>query len=338
MGPAGVISRLLARKLGALVTFASLDETSGTAPGQVTLEQFKGLYRYDSVDAQTELFGVIADPVGHSMSPAIHNGAFAAMHMNRLYLPLLVQGGRDELFTFLDNVGQRPWLDFRGFSVTIPHKHNALDYVRRQYGFIELLADKIGATNTLIIERRATSDEGHFSAYNTDYAGAMEAIEDGMGITRCRFRDMPVAVVGAGGVSRAIVAGLTDAGADATVYNRTVERAKQLAADFGCRAAGLDALPNLNAKLIVNGTSIGMSPKIDASPVPAEVLKPDMAVFDTVYNPPETLLLQQAKAAGAKTIDGVTMFVNQAAAQFKFFTGQSPDTDLMRRLVLSNLQ
>ncbi len=337
MGPAGVISRLLAPKLGGLLTFASLDEASGTAPGQVTLDQFRGLYRFGAVNAKTELFGVIADPVGHSLSPAIHNGAFAAMGMNRLYLPLLVQGGRDELFAFFDNILERPWLNFRGFSVTIPHKHSALEYVRVRYGFIEPLADKIGAANTLIVERRATSDKGRVSAYNTDYAGALDAIEDGMGITRCGFRDMPVAVVGAGGVSRAIVAGLTDAGANVTIYNRTVERAQQLAADFGCAWAGLDELPHLDARLVVNCTSIGMHPKVDASPVPAEVLTPDMAVFDTVYNPADTLLLKQAQAAGAKIIDGVAMFVNQAAAQFKLFTGQFADANLMRSVVTQEL-
>ncbi|MBN1359766.1 MAG: shikimate dehydrogenase [Sedimentisphaerales bacterium] len=338
MGPAGVASRLLAPKLGGLVTFASLDEASGTAPGQVTLDQFRRLYRYDTVNAETELFGVIADPVGHSLSPAIHNACFADLRMNRFYLPLLVQGGRDELFTFLDNVWERPWLDFRGFSVTIPHKHSALEYVHARGGFVEPLADKIGAANTLVVERRATSDGQRLAAYNTDYAGALDAIEEGMGITRCGLRDMPVAVVGAGGVARALVAGLTDAGANVTIYNRTIERAEKLAADFGCASAGLDALPALHAKLIINCTSIGMSPKVDARPVPSEVLKPDMAVFDTVYNPAETLLLKQAKAAGAKTIDGVAMFVNQAMAQFKLFTGQTADSDLMRNVVLDSLR
>jgi 3-dehydroquinate dehydratase/shikimate dehydrogenase len=337
MGPAGVISRLLVPKLGGLVTFASLDEAGGTAPGQVTIGQVKGLYRYGTVNPQTELFGVIADPVGHSLSPAIHNGTFAALAMNRLYLPLLVQGGPEELSAFLDNILERPWLNFRGLSVTIPHKHSALEYVHATGGSAEPLADKIGAANTLIVERRARGGKPHLAAYNTDYAGSLDAIAEAMGISRGGFRDMPVAVVGAGGVSRAIVAGLTDAGAKVTIYNRTVGRAEQLACDFGCAWAGLEALSNLDARLLVNGTSIGMFPKVDASPVPVEVLRPDLAVFDTVYNPAETLLLRQARAAGAKTIDGVAMFVNQAAAQFKLFTGRPADVGLMREVVLDNL-
>jgi len=338
MGQVGLASRVLVKKLGGLVTFASLDETSGTAPGQVTIGQFQDLYWHDDIDAETELFGVIADPVGHSLSPAIHNACFAEQQMDRLYLPLLVQGGRDELFAFLDGVQARPWLSFRGFSITIPHKHSLLEYVRDKGGFVEPLAEQIGAANTLIVGSRGTDHESRLSAYNTDYAGALDAITAGMGIAREGFRDMSIAVVGAGGVARALVAGFSDAGAKVTIYNRTVQRAEQLAADFGCAFAGLDALPELDAKLVVNCTSIGMHPNVDRSPVPQEVLKADMAVFDTVYNPAEPLLLQQAKAAGAQTIDGIAMFVNQALAQFHLFTSVSGNGDLMRQAVLDSLK
>ncbi len=373
MGEPGLISRLVAKKLGGLVTFASLDAQAATAPGQLAIATFKGLYRYDTIDAETELFGVIADPVGHSMSPAIHNACFADQAMNRLYLPLLVQGGEPGFNLFLDHVLARPWLDLRGFSVTIPHKHSALKCVHAKGGFVEPLADKIGAANTLVLEaawrgRPALASRGHLglapsgqdtsveskeqgqdalatgaeahqlAAYNTDYAGALDAITAGMGIERRDLRDVPVAVVGAGGVARAIVAGLTDAGAKVTIYNRTVERAEELATEFGCQFAGLDRLSRMNAQLLVNCTSIGMRPKVEATPVPAEYLKPDMAVFDTVYNPPETLLLKQAKQKGARTIDGVAMFVNQAAAQFKLFTGQQANADLMRKVVMENLR
>ncbi|MHC4519879.1 MAG: shikimate dehydrogenase [Planctomycetota bacterium] len=333
MGQAGLISRVLARKMGGLVTFASLDEGSGTAPGQVTVGQMRGLYRHDDIGAETELFGVIADPVGHSLSPAIHNACFAEKQVNRLYLPLLVQGGRDELFGFLDGVLARPWLNFRGFSVTIPHKHSVLEYVREKGGSIEPLAEQIGAANTLII-----GEGGKLSAYNTDYAGALDAITEGTEIGRGGFAEMPVAVVGAGGVSRAIVAGLTDAGAKVTIYNRTVSRAEKLAADFDCAFAGLEGLAKLDAKLLINCTSIGMHPEVNHCPVPDGVLKADMAVFDTVYNPAETLLLRLAKAAGAQTVDGITMFVNQAMAQFQLFTGQPGNPTLMRDVVLDSLR
>ncbi len=351
MGEAGLMSRILAKKLGGFLTFASLNERAATAPGQLTIAALKRLYRYDSIDAETELFGVIADPVAHSLSPAIHNACFAQAGMNRLYLPLLVEGSENAFSEFLDHIVERPWLDFGGFSVTIPHKRSALKYAQQHGGSVEPLAEKIGAANTLLLARavgRASSLAGdrragthdlraqRLAAYNTDYAGALDAITGGMGIEREQLRDMPVAVVGAGGVARAIVAGLRDAGARVTIYNRTVERARTLAMEFACEVAGLDGLSRLDAALLINGTSIGMHPEVDATPVPAERLRPDMVVFDTVYNPAETLLLKEAREKGATTIDGLTMFINQAAAQFHLFTGHDADVDLMRQVVVDS--
>jgi len=337
MGQAGLISRILAKKLNSLVTFASIDDETATAPGQLTVQQFKQLYQYDSIKSDTELYGIIGSPVAHSMGPAIHNACFADAKLNKLYLPLLVEGTQAQFNTFMDNCIARPWLNFKGFSVTLPHKKNAIDYVRAKGGYIEPLAEKIGAANTIILDPQATSDERRICAYNTDYAGALDAITNTLNIERADLKNMPVAVIGAGGVSRAIVAALSDIGAKTTVYNRTLEKAERLSAEFGCQFAPLDALADLNAKLLINCTSIGMHPDIDASPLPADLLKADLAVFDTVYNPAQTLLLKQAAGAGAKTIDGVAMFVNQAAAQFKLFTNQNPNVELMTKTVQAHL-
>ena len=328
MGGAGLISRILAKKLGSFLTFASIDESKATAPGQITIEQLRELYRWDSINSNTELYGVIGSPVVHSLSPAIHNACFADSGINKLYLPLLVEGGKDEFDQFMHNVLARNWLGFRGFSVTIPHKRNALNYVRANQGFVEPLAERIGAVNTLLIDA-----DGKLSAYNTDYAGALDAITSAMKITRAGLKDMPAALIGAGGVARAIVAGLSDAGAKLKIYNRTVEKGEKLAADFNCDFAPLGDLQNIDAKLLINCTSIGMHPDTDAAALPKEYIKKDMVVFDTVYNPAETLLLKQAKRRGAKTIDGLSMFVNQAAAQFKLFTGKNADMKLMRRTI-----
>jgi len=332
MGEAGLISRILAKKLGSFLTFASVNEQNATAPGQLTIEQLQKLYRYDDIRPNTELFGVIADPVGHSLSPAIHNVCFAEKGMNKLYLPLLVQGGQYKFDEFLNNIFYRRWLNFKGFSVTIPHKQNALNYVRARHGFIEPLAGKIGAVNTLIV-----GVEGKLAAYNTDYAAALDAITSMLKIGRSDLKDMSVAVIGAGGVARAIVAGLSDAGTKVKIYNRTVERAEKLAAEFGCEFAGLDDLQNLDAKLLINCTSIGMHPDVNATPVPQECLTKGIAVFDTVYNPAQTLLLKQAKRKKLKTIDGLSMFINQAAAQFKLFTVQDANAKFMRKTISDSL-
>jgi 3-dehydroquinate dehydratase/shikimate dehydrogenase len=230
------------------------------------------------------------------------------------------------------NVLARKWLNFIGFSVTIPHKENALNFVRNRRSFVEPLAEKIGAVNTLVV-----SKDDKIKAYNTDYTAALDAITSGLGITRVGLKELPVAIIGAGGVARAIVAGLSDVGAKMKIYNRTVERAQRLAAEFGCEFAPLDDLANLDSTLVINCTSIGMHPNIDQSPLPVEYIRKGMAVFDTVYNPAETLLLKQAKQIGAKTIDGLSMFINQALAQFKLFTGQDADPALMRKTVMKNL-
>jgi 3-dehydroquinate dehydratase/shikimate dehydrogenase len=332
MGEAGLLSRIIAKKLGCFYTFASIDDKSATAPGQLTIEQMKKFYRFDSIDAQTQFFGVIGCPVGHSLSPAIFNGAFEKAGMNKIYLPLLVDDGKAGFDSFMSNVLARPWLGFRGFSVTIPHKQNALNFVRQNQGFVEPLAAKIGAVNTVVI-----GPDGNLSAYNTDYAGALDAITSGLHINRDDFKGKSVAVIGAGGVARAIVAGLSDVGAKITIYNRTVQRGEKLAADFNCVFAPLNDLSNLKAELLINCTSIGMYPDTDATPVPKEYISKDMTVFDTVYNPAQTLLLKQAKEKGAQTIDGLSMFVNQAAAQFKLFTGKTADIELMRKTVSENL-
>lgn len=326
MGPAGVISRIIAKKLDAFCTFASIEENQETAPGQLTTEKMRKLYRFDIINNKTELFGVIAEPVEHSISPAVHNTCFTAEKMNRLFLPLLVSGGQSEFNEFLDNVTARSWLDFRGFSVTIPHKTNALEYARAKGEHIEPLAVKIGAVNTLTIGLNE-----RITGYNSDYAGAMDALTGALGIKRKQLHGRTAAVIGAGGAARAIVAGLADAGVKITIYNRTVSKAYNLAAEFGCRSAGLDEIKKMDAEIIINCTSIGMYPKIDDSPVPANCLKPSMVVFDMVYNPIETLLLKQAKQVGAKVINGAEMFIGQAAEQFKLFTHKDCPIGILRQ-------
>lgn len=327
MGEAGLISRIIAKKLNSFVTFASVDNENATAPGQMTIEQFKTIYHWDTVNADTELYGVIGSPVAHSAGPAVHNACFAEASENKLYLPLLVEGGKKEFDYFLRQILTRSWLGFHGFSVTIPHKENALSFIEANCGGGEPLVEKIGAANTIIV-----GPNSKLFAYNTDYLAAMDAITSTLG-SKANLKNLTVAVIGAGGVAKAIVAGLSNAGAKITIYNRTVERGKKLAAEFGCEFAPLENLANLNAKLVINCTSIGMYPDTETIPVPPECLKKDMAVFDTVYNPAETLLLKQAKEAGCKTISGMDMFINQAAAQFKLFTGKDANPKLMRKII-----
>jgi 3-dehydroquinate dehydratase / shikimate dehydrogenase len=329
MGEPGLISRVLARKVGAWLTFAALETGAESAPGQVTIDEMKNLYRWDILNENTAVYGVIGNPVGHSMSPAIHNAAFAHCGINAVYLPLLIEPDYDTFAAFLDGCRRRPWLHLGGCSVTIPHKVNALRYVGRN---VEELARRIGAVNTILIE------DGTVRGLNTDYAGAIDAVTDALGCTREDLKGSRAAILGAGGAGRAIVAALCHYGCRLTLYNRTPEKARVLADEFDCQAAAWEDRCRLDADLVINTTSLGMHPKVEVSPLPAEALRPTMAVFDMVYNPIETRLLADARSAGCTTIDGATMFVNQAVAQFEAWTHREAPVDLMRQVVLSRLR
>ena len=331
MGKTGLISRILAGKLGAYLTFACIDEGKSTAPGQISANQMKQLYRFDKLDKETRLFGLIADPVGHSLSPAIHNASFASADMNCVYVPIQVEGDELEFDTFLDNVRQRPWLDFHGFSVSIPHKSNALEYLRKRGQYVEPLGVKIGAINTI-----ALGFENIVSGYNTDYAGALYALKTTLDEVGRQIEGSQVAIIGAGGVARAIVAGLCEHNAQVVIFNRTVHKAQLLANEFKC---GYDKLENIsrvsqeNFTILINCTSVGMYPDTGNTPVPREYIKANMAVFDTIYNPRVTMLLREASEQGALCISGIEMFLAQAMEQFEHFTHQKADKEVMLKAV-----
>ncbi len=307
--------------------------------GLVSEELLIAQYRWNALGADTRVYGVIGCPVAHSMSPAIHNAAFTETHYNGVYLPLRVEPDYASFKAFVDFCIARTWMNLRGCSVTIPHKENLLRYVRERGGFIEPLARRIGVANTLCIEpgRKSDGSDARLSAYNTDYRGALDALCTGMNIQPAELKNLSVAVLGAGGVSRAIVAGLRDGGAKVTIYNRTQEKADSLAAEFGATSLPNDQRAKNTADAIINCTSIGMWPEVDATPLPKEGLAHRPAVFDTVYNPVETRLLREARAAGCRTIDGVAMFVNQAVGQFERWTEQKAPVQIMRHIVLEQL-
>jgi 3-dehydroquinate dehydratase/shikimate dehydrogenase len=262
------------------------------------------------------------------MSPAIHNAALAAAGADGVYLPLRIEPGAENFARFLDAVRERDWLSWRGLSVTIPHKENALAYVGAER--CDELARRIGAVNTITFEA-----DGSLRGDNTDYAAAIDALCEAMGIAREHLAGSPVAVLGAGGAARAIVAALAHYGAETTIYNRTVERGRRLAGEFGARAAPLSDAAKLEARIVINCTPIGMHPKIDASPLPGSAIPPGVeVVFDTIYNPVETQLLRDAAAAGCTTVTGVEMFVNQGVAQFERWLAQPAPRDVMREVVV----
>ncbi len=356
MGEEGLPSRVLAKKFGALLTFAAIDAETGTAPGQPTIREIKDLYRWDAINPETKVYGVIGWPVGHSMSPAIHNAGFDAVGHDGVYLPMPIPEAYEH---FKATVGA--WLDyapldFKGASVTIPHKENLLKFVEERGGEIEGLAKLIGAANTLTVR-----EDGSLYASNSDYAGALDAVCAGLDITREGLKGKRIGVIGAGGAARAIVAGFAGHGATVVVYNRTLEKAQQLAEMFTADrlrglAPGVDepgkvvAMPMEKLKdscceVFINCTPVGMYPKVEGTPfeglkdvIASGKAKCTVAVFDTIYNPIETRLLKEAEEAGCVTIPGTEMFVRQAAAQFEGWTGKGAPVDVFRRVLEKRLK
>lgn len=332
MGQAGAMSRILAKKLGAFLAFACLDDQSATAPGQLTIHRLKNRYGWDRLNKKTQIFGLIGSPVEHSIGPDVFNSIFASDGIDAVYLPFLVSASPEQFSQFVDEMMQRKWLDVGGFSVTLPHKTNALDFVNQKGEFVDPLARQIGAVNTIKI-----GFNGIPTGYNTDYLGAINALTETLAIRPASLCQKKVAVLGAGGAARAVVAGLTHYGANVTIYNRTVRRAETLAKTFGCHAAPLDKIDQDRPEIIINCTSVGMTPNIADCPINPDVINPEMVVFDTVYNPIYTQLIKAGQRAGAKIITGAEMYIRQAVEQYRIFLGRSPDENRMRHIVLKTL-
>jgi len=317
MGEIGMMTRILASRVGSPFTYATYSADRKLAPGQLNYKVMHDLYRYDEIDEETELFGVVADPVAHSHSPLIHNRAFCHSELNARYLPFRVPP--DDLNSFIDAC---PKLGIHGISITIPHKERALDYCTQA----EASATGIGAINTMIFH------ENDRLGYNTDYRAAMDCINAAYqtGEGQVSHQGRRVLILGAGGVSRAIAWGLKQRGADITITSRTIERANVLAHELGTRVVPWEERHDQNTQMLVNGTPVGMHPNVDQSPFDKAAINQFMLVFDTVYNPENTLLIKHAREVHAKLITGVDMFVRQAAYQYKLFTGRDAPTQVMR--------
>ena len=325
MGELGQLSRILAPKYGAYLTFASVATGKESAPGQVDTRTLVDMYRFRKMSSETPLFGVIGDPVGHSMSPALHNAALADAGLPGVYLPLRVEAHYPD---FIRQMAER---GFHGFSVTIPGKALAMDAMNE----IDPVAEKIGAMNTVV-----QKPNGLLRGYNTDWIAAISAVEEQV---QGGLADKRVVCIGAGGAGRALSFGALEKGARSViVVNRTIQKAEALAFDLGERASAI-SLEEFNQgkvkyDVLMNSTSVGMHPKEGVSPVQKQVLIPGTVVFDAVYNPLQTKLLQDAESLGCKTVSGLEMFVRQAAAQFRlWFPDNEAPLKVMRDVVVEKL-
>jgi 3-dehydroquinate dehydratase/shikimate dehydrogenase len=324
MGEVGLMTRVLARRFSAFLTFASCEAGLPSAPGQPTIAELRECYHWDQIDADTRVYGVIGWPVTHSRSPHIHNAAMRADRMNAVYVPVPVAPTYEDLAAFLDYVVAHPRLEFRGFSVTIPHKEHTLRWIEQRGADATALARRCGAVNTL-----ARSGD-RWVGDNTDAPAMLDALATVPGLSREELSGRRIAILGAGGAARAAAVALRDGECDVTLLNRTDARAQALAATIGCEAQPWSERIRGDCDILINCTSAGMSPRSEETPFPAEALRPEMIVFDTVYNPVETRLLREARAAGCRTISGIEMFVAQAAAQYRRWHRTEASREIMR--------
>lgn len=306
MGREGIPSRILGSEWGSWMTFASMPGSLGTADGQIAADELVRQYRIRDIGPGTRLYGVLGKPLGHSLSPQLHNAAFTARKMDAVYLPL-ESDGIDDFRRF------HAAFPVSGVSVTIPYKQDAMAYANS----LSNEARMTGAVNTLVHEGTGWRGE------NSDVEGFIRPL-----IRRFRVEGMRAAVLGAGGAARAVVCALRNRRVSVCVVARDPGRARQLADTFQCECLPWDQLKGLRWDLLVNTTPIGMHPEVDRTPVPAEWLT-GKCVYDLVYNPRRTRLLEEASLRGCALISGEEMFLGQAVKQQELWCGSPPPDDVM---------
>ncbi len=326
-GSIGTFTRILGPKFGAPFTYAGFNPERTFAPGMLTFHELSRDYLYDEINAETEVYAVIGDPIGHSLSPAIHNAVFRKLGMNKVMVPLLIPAD-----TLEASLKELEWLNIQGMSVTIPHKEPMVPLLQEKDAAVEVT----GACNTVVFK------DGKKIGYNTDFRAALDSLEEAMGENEENPADSPlfekqVLILGAGGAARSIAFGVARKGGNLQIANRHDERATELAEQVGCRTVGWSSRASTLAQIIINCTPVGMHPDVDDTPMPPAGLKEGMVVFDTVYHPENTMLLKLARERGAKTVTGVEMFLRQALDQFKLYTGRDASKDLMRDVLKRKL-
>ncbi len=315
MGETGFPTRVLSTAMGGLYTYASPSATEGTAAGQVSARMLRNLFRVEKFTKAAKLYGVIADPVRHSISPAVHNRAFQSKRIDSVYLPFLVHPPQlKDFFLFASK------MPIAGFSVTIPHKQKILRYL----DIVDPLARRIGAVNTVFRKN------GKWRGLNTDVQGIIGPLSK-----KVRLGKSSVLVVGNGGAARGAAFALADSGAKVSIVGRNADRVRALAKACNAEALMRDQLNSRYFDAVIHATPLGMFPHVNEcffeDRIPGEI------VFDMVYNPRETLLLKRAAEQNKVIIDGLQMFLEQAALQFETWTGENAPRSAMEKAALEAL-
>jgi len=313
MGEQGIISRVLSVRAGSVFTFGAVSADLKTAPGQISAGDLRSIYRIDQVDAATRVYGVAGDPIEHSLSPVIMNTALRRENVNGVYLPLHAKTLKDLIYCVRE-------IPLHGLSITMPYKQSIVAHLDNT----DAHTTKIGACNTVV-----RGQDGKLYGFNTDVAGVVRPLEQRISIDKAK-----VLVIGAGGAARAAVFGLKERGAEVWILNRTSVKAQKLARQAKARTIKRADLRKVAFDVIINATPVGMGNPRDCPLKDDEIQA--RVVFDMVYDPVETHLLQVARAKGIAVIPGVEMFVQQAARQFEIWTGKpAPAGDMLRAVTIA---
>ncbi len=321
MGNAGLATRILGPSRGSFLTYAAIDDDRGTAPGQVTAHKLRSLYNIEHITSETMICCLVGLPVMHSVSPHIHNAAFAAEELNGVYLPFEVRDVKTFLKRMVHPATRELNWNLRGLSITAPHKQTVMECL----DWIAEDAKEIGAVNTVVVE------DDRLLGYNTDAAGLMEPLLKVTG----SLNNKQVAVIGAGGAARAAVWALQHEGANVTIFARHVDKARE-SHNVSCESLTNASFSGYDA--VINATPVGSGEHIDKSPATAEQLTGAGCIYDLVYNPIETRLMREARQAGCETLGGLDMLVSQAKLQFELWTGiKSTDSHALTQICRSVL-
>jgi 3-dehydroquinate dehydratase/shikimate dehydrogenase len=314
MGEVGLPARVLALREGSALAYAPVE--IATAPGQVSLHELKDLYRAHELTRRTQVFGVIGNPIGHSLSPLLHNTGFVVGQIDAVYLPFLV----DDLRDFLKAV---PDFGIKGFSVTIPHKQKILDHLDD----CDALAADIGAVNTVEVR-----PDGSLYGSNTDCWGVLRPLQ-----RKLRIRGSRILILGSGGTARTVAFALSREGAAVAICARREAAARRLARAIGGEALPRRALRTERFEAVFNTTPLGMHPHQQISPLNGSELHCRI-VMDAIYRPERTELLKLAARKGIATISGVQMFLAQGIAQWELWMKRRAPEKVMRRAILGVLR
>src|SRR5712692_5105634 len=316
VGELGFPTRVLSPAFGGLYTYAAPLATQGTAAGQVSARMLRHLYRIEKISRMAKVYGVIADPIRHSISPAVHNRAFQARRIDAVYLPFLVSPLQlRDFFVLADKV------PIAGFSVTIPHKQKVIRYLDA----VDPLARRIGAVNT--VWRKA----GKWRGANTDAEAVLVPLS-----RHVRPSKASVLIVGNGGAARGAACALIDAGAKVAIVGRNPDRVRALSRICGAEPMLREQAEQRQFDALIHATPLGMFPHVNECFFNGKI--PAGIVFDMVYNPLETVLIRRAREQNKSVVPGIEMFIEQAIRQFEIWTGESAPRSVMEKAALEALE